>query len=175
MRTLTLAALILISGASSLFADAASKDAKIDQFLTLIKASALQDQIFTQLSQQIDRATLGLAQQAGIPAPEQRSATADLQAKMLAAMKEFMSWDKLKPGMVEAYRNAYSEEELDGMIAFFKSPVGQAYLAKSPTIAAKSREIAESKVKELGAMFQQMGKEWSEQHPKTPALQPLPR
>jgi len=174
MRILTLATFVLLS-VSSLFADAASKDAKIEEFLTLIKASSLQDQIFSQLGQQIDRATLGLAQQAGIPGPEQRSATADLQAKMIAAMKEFMSWDKLKPGMVEAYRNAYSEEELDGMLAFFKSPVGQAYLSKSPTIAAKSRELAESKVKELGGMFQQMGKEWSNQHPKSPALQPLPR
>ena len=86
MRIPTLATLVLLS-VSSLFADASSKDAKIEEFLTLIKASSLQDQIYTQLGQQIDRATLGLAQQAGIPAPEQRSATADLQAKMVAAMK----------------------------------------------------------------------------------------
>jgi hypothetical protein len=175
MRILTLATLVLISASSSLFGDAASKDARIEEFLTIIKASSLQDQIYNQLGQQIDRATLGLAQQAGIPGPEQRSATADLQAKMLDAMKEFMSWDKLKPGMVEAYRNAYSEDELDGMVAFFKSPIGQAYLAKSPLVATKSRDIAEAKVKELGAMFQAMGKEWADKHPKAPALSPVPK
>jgi hypothetical protein len=175
MRIFTIATLALISACSSLFADAASKDKKIDEFLTLIKATSLQDQIYAQLEGQIDRATLGLAQQAGIPAPEQRSATADLQAKMIATMKESMNWEQLKPGLIEAYRNAYSEEELDALIAFFKSPVGQAYIAKSPIIATKSRELAESKVKDLATRFQAMGKEWSEQHPKTPALTPLPR
>ncbi|HWE49606.1 MAG TPA: DUF2059 domain-containing protein [Bryobacteraceae bacterium] len=175
MRNFFVVALVLISGASSLFADAASKDAKIEEFLTLIKASALQDQIYNQLEGQIDRAAMGLAQNAGIPVAEQRSATADLQAEMIAAMKDSMNWAKLKPGMMDAYRTAYSEEELDGMITFFKSPVGQAYLAKSQGVAAKSREIAEAKVKELAAEFQTMGKAWAEQHPKAPALTPVPR
>jgi hypothetical protein len=175
MRIFIILSLALISACSSLFADAASRDKKIDEFLTLIKANTLQDQIYNQLEGQIDRATLGLAQQAGIPGPEQRSATADLQAKMIAAMKESLNWDQLKVGMIEAYRNTYSEEELDGMLAFFKSPVGQTYLTKSPTIAAKSRELAEAKVKDLAVRFQAMGKEWSDQHPKSPALTPVPR
>jgi hypothetical protein len=169
MRVFLVLTLALVTASSSLFADAASKDAKIEQFLLLIKANAIQDQIYTQLGGQIDRATKGLAQGAGIPAAEQASAVADLQAKMTAAMHADMSWDKLKAGMVEAYRNVYSEEELDGMLAFFKSPVGQTYLAKSPEIAAKTREVAETRVKALADKFQAMGKEWADAHPRAGA------
>ena len=80
-----------------------------------------------------------------------------------------LSWEKLKPGMIEAYRNIYSEEELDGMLTFFKSPVGQAYLAKSPQVVVKTRELAETRVKELADKFQAMGKEWADQHPRVGA------
>ncbi len=175
MRILTLAFLILASASSCLFADAASKDAKIEEFLVLIKANAMQDQIYAQLTQEIDRATLTIAQQGGVPVPEQRSATADLQAKMMAAMKEAMSWEKLQPGLVEAYRSAYSEEQLDGILAFFKGPIGRAYIANSPAIATKYREIEDSKLKVLGTELQTMGKEWLAQHPKPLALEPVPR
>ena len=166
MRILLSLTLLLVSAAPGLVADAASKDAKIEQFLTLIKANTIQDQIYAQLAGQIDRATKSLAQQAGIPVPEQPSAVADLQSRMTAEMHEYMSWDKLKPAMIEAYRNTYSEEELDGLLAFFKSPVGQAYIAKSPQIATRSREAAEARVKTLADKFQAMGKEWSDQHPR---------
>ncbi len=166
MRFFAVLILATISTSSALFADAASKDAKIEQFLVLIKANAIEGQIYTQLSGQIDRATLGLAQGAGIPAAEQQSAVADLRTKMLAAMHQDVSWDKMKPAMVEAYRNVYSEEEIDGLLAFFKSPLGQTYLAKSPEIATKTREVAESRVKQLADKLGAMSKEWADQHPR---------
>jgi uncharacterized protein len=172
MRIFLALTLVLASTAPGLFADAASKDAKIEQFLTLIKANAIQDQIYAQLGGQIDRATKGLAQGAGIPAAEQQSAVADLQAQMTSEMHANMNWDKLKPEIIAAYRDAYSEEELDGLLAFFKSPVGQAYIAKSPTVAAKTREIAEARVKILADKFQAMGKEWADKHPR---LAPAPK
>jgi uncharacterized protein len=171
MRVFIVLTLALVSAAPALFADAASKDAKIEQFLTLLKASSIQDQIFTQLGGQIDRAVKGLAQGAGIPLAEQMSATSDLQAKMTAAMHDDLNWQKLKPAMVEAYRAAYTEEELDGLLTFFKSPVGQAYLAKSPEIATKTRMVTEGKVKDLADKFQAMGKEWADKHPR---IAPVP-
>ena len=164
MRILTLTLL----ACCTLLADDATKDAKIQQLLKLLRAESIQDQIYVQLGQQIDRATLGLAQQAGLPVAEQRPATADLQAKMTAAMKDNLNWEKLQPGVVQIYKENLSETELDTILAFYQSSAGQAYLAKAPVMAAKSREIAEGKVKELGGMFQVMAQEWTAQHPKPP-------
>jgi hypothetical protein len=174
MRMIFTAVLAAALGCSNLLADSASKQAKIDQFLKLIKAEAIQDQIYSQIGMQIDRATLALAQQNGLPAAEQQSAVADLKTKMTAAMKALLSWDKLKPGMVKIYDDTYTEEELDAMLVFFKSPAGQSYITKSQTVAAKSRDLAEGQVKELSSEFQTMGKEWMDQHPKTPAAAPAP-
>ncbi len=165
MRIIFLA--LLACGA--LLADDASKDIKIDQLLKLLHAETIQDQIYVQLGQQIDRATLGLAQQAGIPPADQRTATADLQEKMTASMKENLTWEKLKPAVMQAYRDSFSDTELDTILAFYNSSTGQAYLTKAPLIAGKSREAAEAKVRELGGMFNVMGKDWSDKHPKPAA------
>ena len=162
MRILTLALL----ACGTLLADDAAKEAKIQQLLKLLRAESIQDQIYAQLSQQIDRATLGLAQQAGLPAAEQRPSTADLQAKMTAAMKDNLNWEKLQPGVVQIYRENLSDTELDSILAFYKSSAGQAYLDKAPAMAAKSRDLAEARVKELGGMFQVMAQEWTARHPK---------
>jgi uncharacterized protein len=158
--------LALLVASSSLFADAASKDAKIEAFLKLIHADIIQDQIYAQLNGQIERATQNLAQQAGIPGPEQLSATAELRDKMTGAMKQYMSWDKLKPGLMKIYRDLYSEEELDAMLTFFRSPVGLTYISRSPQVAAQSRDYAQNQMKELGVVFQGLGKEWMDAHPR---------
>src|SRR4051812_25186333 len=46
-------------------------------------------------------------------------------------------WLKLKPGYVKAYAEVYSADELRSLIAFFKSPIGQAYVDKMPELARK--------------------------------------
>ena len=166
MRALTSAIILSLAASSGLFADDASKDTKIGQLLAALHAEIIQDQIYAQLGQQVDRATMGLAQKAGIPTADQRSATADLAAKMIGMMKENLSWEKLKPGVVKIYRDNFSEAELDSILAFYNSPNGQAYLTKAPILAQQSRLVAEGKLKELGTTFDAMAKEWTDQHPK---------
>ena len=88
---------------------------------------------------------------------------------MTASMKENLTWEKLKPQVMQSYRDSFSDTELETILAFYTSPTGQAYLTRAPQIAGKSCEAAEAKVRELGGMFNVMGKEWSDQHPKPAA------
>lgn len=172
MRSLTYALILSLAASCSLFADDASKDAKIVQLLAVLHAEIIQDQIYAQLGQQIERATMGLAQKAGIAATEQRSATAELATKMTDMVKENMNWEKLRPAIVQAYHESFSEEEMDAILAFYKSPIGLGYLTKAPQLAQRSRTIAEGKLRELGVTFDAMAKEWTDKHPKAePAKQ----
>lgn len=156
--------LLTLLACSGLFADEASKIAKIQEFLVLIKANAIEQQVYAELGQQIENVTQEIAQRAGISKPLQGSATMDIKNKMTAAMKQYMSWDSMKPAMIKAYDDSYSESDIDALIAFFKSPVGQTYLAKSPVIAAKSKEMAEGQMKLMSAAIQGMTKDWLDQH-----------
>jgi len=50
--------------------------------------------------------------------------------KSRAQSKKLNSWETLKPAYIQAYSETYSEEELQGMIEFYKSPLGQAWTSK---------------------------------------------
>ena len=165
MRVLVVLALGLAAGVASpvaLFADAASKDAKIEQLLVLVRAStmAAEDQAFAILGAQLDKVSQNLVQVANIPEPERKAAAADILAKLTAALKEFGSWENLKPSMMEAYRDTYTEEELDGLLAFFNSPIGQTYMTKSVVVMTKTHELNAKRLKEFGYIAQGIMRDW---------------
>ncbi len=156
-------------GSSSLFAASAEKTAKIEKLFDLLKVNRLSDEIAGQLVLQVDRIGQQISIQAGIPLEERAKATEEVRNKMTAAMKDLTSWERLKPGMVQIYDETYSDVDLDGVLAFFTSPVGQKYLGNSVTVVTKSREMAGSHVKEAGDAVQALAKEWLDQHkPPTP-------
>jgi hypothetical protein len=51
--------------------------------------------------------------------------------------------------MVRIYAEVYTEEELVAIRAFFESPAGKAYLAKSPELSAKYIEVVTTIVTEV--------------------------
>jgi len=44
-----------------------------------------------------------------------------------------LDWTKLEPMYIRIYQKTFSQEEVDGMIAFYKTPGGQAVVSKMPT------------------------------------------
>src|SRR4051794_15762347 len=46
-------------------------------------------------------------------------------------------WSELKPRYIKAYAEVFSADELRSLIAFFKSPIGQAYLDKTPEVSRR--------------------------------------
>ena len=53
-----------------------------------------------------------------------------MQDKVASMVSDAVAWDKLKPAYLKLYLDAYSEEELDGIIASYKSPAGQTMVTK---------------------------------------------
>lgn len=74
--------------------------------------------------------------------PEQRKAAeqkmARMYTRMTALMRDEMSWDKLEPDFAKMYAETFSQEEVDGLINFYASPVGQAFIAKQPALMQAS-------------------------------------
>jgi hypothetical protein len=66
--------------------------------------------------------------------PEQQKQLGDMQAEITLAFKQEMNWEKLEPLFVKIYRDSFSQEEVDGMLAFYKSPAGQAVIHKMPLV-----------------------------------------
>ena len=80
----------------------------------------------------------------------------DYIAKIVAAVGEMLSWENLKAAYVELYASAYTEDEVDGILTFYKSPVGQALLARSPELITKSGAIMNGRMQELAPRLQEI-------------------
>jgi hypothetical protein len=114
------------------FADQASKDAKIEQLFQAMNIEAQQKQMLAQMQQMVISQV-----KAQLPSEADKAKAEDMQKKMFGLIEQETSWQKLKPVMVKAYGDTYTESEIDGILAFYKSPAGKAMIEKQPTLVSK--------------------------------------
>ncbi len=60
--------------------------------------------------------------------------------------EKYMGWDAIKEDIARLYATHYSKEELAQMQQFFASKTGQKYISLTPTLAAESAKIGQSKL-----------------------------
>ena len=91
--------------------------------------------------------------------PEENAKAKELAAattkKMMPIMKAQLSWENLKKIYFPIYRDSFSLEEIDGLIAFYSSPAGKAMVEKMPIVMQKSMAATQQL---LVPMLQQMQK-----------------
>jgi uncharacterized protein len=64
---------------------------------------------------------------------KQKKILDDVGREISALVKQELRWPAVEPMMIEVYRNTFSQREVDGMLAFYRSDVGQAVIDKLPT------------------------------------------
>ncbi|WP_226467539.1 DUF2059 domain-containing protein [Luteimonas panaciterrae] len=135
LRTLLLAALLgpaLIGLAAPAIA-APPSDAKLDELLEASRArqtlETLLPQIENSQKQMVNQMLEG--QQVS---EEQRKSFDRILGKSFDRMKQVMTWDKLAPLYRDAYRQSFEAEDVDAIIAFYRTPAGQKMLEKLPQL-----------------------------------------
>ncbi len=131
---LAVLALLLSAGAAS--ADEASKTAKIEEIFQITNAKQMVQQVLEQMR------SMQRAQIANM-APAARPKAEEEQNKMSQVLAERMSWDKLQPRLITLYAETFTEEELEGTLAFYKSPAGRAMLEKMPALMGRTMIMAQ--------------------------------
>lgn len=129
-------------------ADDASRRAKAEQMLAVTKSDT---QMQTQLSALEARINELAKQQSGVAPlnPEQTKLTTEYQQQIQSITKDEVGFDTLRPLIVQYYVDSFTEPELDGILAFYKTPAGQALLAKTPDLAMKSTTLVQNRIKEM--------------------------
>jgi hypothetical protein len=131
-------------------ADDASKAAKIEELLKLTHADQLVDQTMAQLKPMMQ------AQMSRLGVPDSsRAAAEEFQTRMVDWMQSRLSYEKLKPMYLKIYGEALTEEEIDGMNEFYRTPAGQALIKKMPLIMQKTMMSVQGM---MGDMIPEMGK-----------------
>lgn len=94
--------------------------------LELFEAMDLQAQYRMQLELMIDQPNM-----AGTP--------------MAQALREFydryLSWDVVRPSLVEVYAATFSESELRELAAFYRTPIGRKLVERTPSLNGRLMEV----------------------------------
>lgn len=98
---------------------------------------------------QMMQSTMQLELKGDKPTPAQQAVIDDLRGKLVALLTEQMSWDKFEPKIIDIYQKTFSQNEIDGMIAFYSSPAGQAVVAKLPLVQQNTMLLMQSQIRDL--------------------------
>jgi hypothetical protein len=60
---------------------------------------------------------------------------------MLKWIQKYMTWDAMRPELIRLYTDTYTEAELKQLAAFYKTPLGQKTLTKTPELLQKTAMI----------------------------------
>jgi|SRR5437868_13989140 len=135
-------------------ADDASKRAKVQEMLDMLHVDRTMAQVMELVKQQttsMTSHTMGTNL-----TPEQKTSITDFQQKIFEFIESQIGWKAMQPQYVDLYASTFSEDEIDGMLVFYKSPAGQAMIAKMPELTQKSMVMAQQKMVSLQPQIQQM-------------------
>jgi hypothetical protein len=85
---------------------------------------------------------------AGIPQDAWDKVSKQSQQTMKSVF-DAMTWEKMRPMYVSIYAETFTPEELQGLIAFYKTPVGQKWIEKQPQLQTEIMLKSQAMIKDL--------------------------
>jgi hypothetical protein len=167
-------ALSVAAAAPLAHADDVTRRAKAEQLIQLTKTESVMEQ---QLGALRDRVNELATQQIGpgTQSPEQKTLTDAYLKQVHGVTEDEVGWTKLRPIIVQVYAESFTDSDLDGIIAFYKSPAGQAMIAKTPELSGKTMSLVQDRIKEMQPKLAQMTEDYQTKMKATaPAAAPAP-
>jgi len=106
-------------------------EASIKQLLEVSQSRKLVDSVIAQMENLVQQAIAQAIKGQQVP-PKLQQDIDQRRNEMVATMRDLLDWKKLEPMYVRIYQKTFTQPEVDGMIAFYKSPAGQAVISKMP-------------------------------------------
>ncbi|HTY98212.1 MAG TPA: DUF2059 domain-containing protein [Rhodocyclaceae bacterium] len=130
-----LLAFLLLCSTAAIAAPAS--EGSIRELLTVSRAGKLMDSLWGQFDTVTGNA-IKMALGDKKPSPEEQQAIDRMVRRTTSLLKEEMSWQKLEPMYVRLYQDSFTEEEVQAMVAFYRTPAGQALIEKMPTLMQRA-------------------------------------
>jgi hypothetical protein len=152
----------LLAAAPAIAANAPPTDESIQELLTLTNARAMLGQLKLQMETTMTTAMRD-AQQGQALTPERQAIVDRMQTKMAAVINQSLNWDALQPIYVNTYKASLTQDELDGIISFYQSPAGQAYIKKMPLIMQNVMAEMQGLIKSMQQQLADIRKETTQE------------
>lgn len=125
-------------------ADDASLHTKAQEVVLLLHTDRMVNQVAETVRTQIADAAEKVVGDS--PTPEAKAKLADFEKKTSDMIDDQVGWKTMEAAFVDIYAKTFTEPELDGIIAFLKSPAGAAFLEKTPTVKTQATELAKTRL-----------------------------
>lgn len=157
MRKLVLSCLFLLLCTAALATPA--KDETVDALLIESRMESTMQTMYSQLGQYLEDSMLaGIKEKEAAKGKEPTAAQIRyikaVAAELAQMFREEMNWTQMRPMFVRIYKEALTEEEVQSMLDFYRTPGGKALVEKMPILAQKSMAYVQER---MPALIQRMG------------------
>ena len=175
-RWIAVLVLVMAVGSGVARADEASKQAKVRELFVAMRMQHNLDQMLNSIQRQVVEVAQ-ISPDVDKLTPEQKRLTKEFVNSAMKIVTDSVGWGALEPAYVKLYADTYSEEEIDGILAFYKSPVGQKMLEMTPELSAGGMQIVEGRMGEFQPKIKALQEEYLKQMaaavaPAAPAAKP---
>lgn len=124
----------------------------------------------TQMRKMLDDATVQMSelydQLFETPADEsmtaqQRESRARSRERLKQLLEEELNWEVMAPIYENIYRQSFTDEELKGLVAFYRTPTGRALIAKQPVVLRNLMKAMQDRMEKIGPRIE---REMEERH-----------
>jgi len=154
-------ALALLASMPVFAQEAPASDETIRELLTVSNAKGLVQGVYAQLDDYMAKAMKEAQGDVKLNA-EQEKLMVEMRGKLIAAMQDQMSWEKLEPLYIKLYKDTFSQKELEGVLAFYKTEAGKALLAKLPTLTQNLMKYMMGQMQEIMPRVRDIANEYAE-------------
>ncbi len=127
------------------------------EIIELTNVSKIMDQVKAQALQMQNN----VMAQLDIPEDQEEKSMA-FQKKLHNRIFEIMGFENMEKEYIDLFTSVYTTEELEGLVAFYKSPTGRSMIEKQPVIIRKVMELTRRKMEVLIPEIEKMSKEFEE-------------
>lgn len=97
----------------------------VEELMELTEVSKMMDAMYSQITSMFDN----IPKQMGMSGEEKPLFKKHME-KVVKLLQSEMNWDKFKEPMIDIYAERFTEEEIQGLIKFYRSELGQAMVKK---------------------------------------------
>ena len=136
----------------------APSEASIKELLEVSHARSLIDSVNTQVEAMV-RASMAQAEKEYPANPEATKILNGMVEKINGLLGQELSWSTMEPLYVRIYQQSFTQQEVDGLVAFYKTPVGEALVRKMPRVMQLAMVDVQQRVRDFMPKAQAISRE----------------
>jgi uncharacterized protein len=154
-------ALALLASMPAFGEETPAREETIRELLEVTRAKTLAGAAYGQLDAYMDKVMLEAKGNAQLNA-EQERLTAELRTKMTAMVHAMLDWEQLEPFYIQLYSETFSQSEIEGLLAFYKTDAGKALITKLPALTQNLTQRMLERMQELMPKVRAVAEEYAE-------------